>query len=270
MTDIGLSDVAGTFDASSRRPRRGRSALFWRIAVAAAFLATWHYAVEAKLIDKFWISSPAEVLSRIVGWFATGEIWPHLGATVLETVAGFLFGCLFGVVFGLIFGMSRRVADVMEIYIVALYSMPKVALAPLFILWFGIGITSKIMLAAIGVFFLVFYNTYSGALNTERELLDVIRLMGGNQSHIIRKVILPSALVWIFTGMKIAIPYALIGAVVGEMMAANRGVGYLIQASAGQFDTGGVFAALLILVVLSTATQFFLRKIESRVLRWKA
>jgi NitT/TauT family transport system permease protein len=262
-------EETGVYAAARRLKRsRRRAVILSRLAVAAGFITLWHL-TSGTLIDSFWISTPSAVFDRLYEWFATGEIWAHIRVTVIETLAGFLIGCVFGVVFGVVFGMSPRVAEVMEIFIVGLYSLPKVALAPLFILWFGIGIISKIMLAAIGVFFLVFYNTYSGVVNTDRELLDAIRLMGGNRWHIIRKVILPSALVWIFTGMKIAIPYALIGAVVGEMMAANRGIGYLIQSSAGQFDTGGVFAALLILVVVSTSTQIGLRFMEAKLLRWK-
>src|SRR5690606_27234557 len=138
-----------------------RWVLVWRLIVAASFLIVWHLS-SGTLIDTFWISTPSVVLDRLVEWFSTGAIWVHIQATVIETIVGFLIGCFFGVTFGLVFGMNPRIAEVMEIYIVGLYSLPKVALAPLFILWLGIGIISKIALAAIGVFFLVFYNTYSG------------------------------------------------------------------------------------------------------------
>jgi NitT/TauT family transport system permease protein len=182
---------------------------------------------------------------------------------------GFVFGAVAGVLFGLALGLNRRLAAVLDPFIVAFYSLPKIALAPLFILWFGVGLASKVVLATFVVFFLVFYNTYAGTLAVEAELVDVLRLMGASRGQIVRKVILPSALIWIFTGMKSSVPYALIGAVVGEMMASNKGLGYLIQAAAGQYDTGGVFASLFVLMIIATGLHELLKQSERVMLRWR-
>lgn len=240
----------------------------WRIAIIVVVLSFWQYA-SGRLIKPFWISSPSAIWQQLVEWTVSGDLWIHLETTLVETVMGFVFGALSGVVTGLALGLNRRLAAVLDPFIVAFYSLPKIALAPLFILWFGVGLTSKVVLATFVVFFLVFYNTYAGILAVEAELVDVLRLMGATKSQIIRKVILPSALIWIFTGMKSSVPYALIGAVVGEMMASNRGLGYLIQAAAGQYDTGGVFAALFVLMIIATGLHELLKQSERIMLRWR-
>lgn len=240
----------------------------WRIGIVIVVLSFWQYAA-GRLIKMFWISSPSVIWHQLVEWVVTGDLWIHLEATLMETIMGFVFGAIAGVVTGLALGLNRRLAAVLDPFIIALYSLPKIALAPLFILWFGVGMTSKVVLAMFVVFFLVFYNTYAGTMAVESELVDVLRLMGATKGQVIRKVILPSALIWIFTGMKSSVPYALIGAVVGEMMASNRGLGYLIQAAAGQYDTGGVFAALFVLMIIATGLHELLKQSERILLRWR-
>jgi len=240
----------------------------WRVAIVIVGLSAWQFA-SGRLIKPFWISSPSEIWAQLATWIATGELWVNVEVTLTETVLGFVFGAVGGIVVGLALGLNRRLAAVLDPFIVAFYSLPKIALAPLFILWFGVGLTSKVVLATFVVFFLVFYNTYAGVLAVEQELVDVLRLMGGSRWQIVRKVILPSALIWIFTGMKSSVPYALIGAVVGEMMASNKGLGYLIQAAAGQYDTGGVFAALFVLMIIATGLHELLKQSERLMLRWR-
>lgn len=244
------------------------SVMAWRLGIIIVGLSAWQFA-SGRLIKPFWISSPAEIWRQLASWIATGELWMHVEVTLTETVLGFVFGAVAGIVVGLALGLNRRLAAVLDPFIVAFYSLPKIALAPLFILWFGVGLTSKVVLATFVVFFLVFYNTYAGTLAVEQELVDVLRLMGGSRWQIVRKVILPSALIWIFTGMKSSVPYALIGAVVGEMMASNKGLGYLIQAAAGQYDTGGVFAALFVLMIIATGLHELLKQSERLMLRWR-
>ena len=244
------------------------SVMAWRVAIVIVGLSAWQFA-SGRLIKPFWISSPSEIWAQLATWIATGELWVNVEVTLTETVLGFVFGAVGGIVVGLALGLNRRLAAVLDPFIVAFYSLPKIALAPLFILWFGVGLTSKVVLATFVVFFLVFYNTYAGVLAVEQELVDVLRLMGGSRWQIVRKVILPSALIWIFTGMKSSVPYALIGAVVGEMMASNKGLGYLIQAAAGQYDTGGVFAALFVLMIIATGLHELLKQSERLMLRWR-
>ena len=240
----------------------------WRVGITVVGLALWE-AASGRLIKPFWISSPSAIWTQLADWIATGELWLHVEITLTETILGFVFGAVSGIGVGLALGLNKRLAAVLDPFIIAFYSLPKIALAPLFILWFGVGLLSKVVLATFVVFFLVFYNTYAGTLAVEQELVDVLRLMGGTRGQIIRKVILPSVLLWIFTGMKISVPYALIGAVVGEMMASNKGLGYLIQAAAGQYDTSGVFAALFVLMIIATGLHTALKLSERLMSRWK-
>jgi NitT/TauT family transport system permease protein len=170
---------------------------------------------------------------------------------------------------GFLLGRQQFLARALDPFILAIYSLPKVALAPLFILWFGIGIAPKIVLAAVIVFFLVFYNTYAGVRDADQDLIDVVRLMRGSKFQVMWLAVIPSTMVWVFTGLKIAVPYALIGAVVGEMMASNKGLGSLISGAAGQFDTAGVFAALFVLMIISTVLNQILQRLEIFILRWK-
>jgi NitT/TauT family transport system permease protein len=258
-------------DGAAALPRPGTAwlqILGWRLLLVVVGLSVWQFA-SGRLIKSFWISSPSEIWRQLVDWVVTGDLWINLEVTLVETIVGFILGAIAGVLFGLALGLNRRLAAVLDPFIVAFYSLPKIALAPLFILWFGVGLTSKVVLAMFVVFFLVFYNTYAGTLAVESELVDVLRLMGASRGQIIRKVILPSALIWIFTGMKSSVPYALIGAVVGEMMASNRGLGYLIQAAAGQYDTGGVFAALFVLMIIASGLHELLKQSERVMLRWR-
>jgi len=240
----------------------------WRVGLAIAFLALWEFA-SGRLIKPFWISSPSAIWDQLRDWIVTGELWLHVQVTMTETLLGFALGAVSGIGVGLALGLNKRLAAVLDPFIIAFNSLPKIALAPLFILWFGVGLLSKVVLATFVVFFLVFYSTYAGTLAVEQELVDVLLLMGGSRMQIIRKVILPSVLLWIFTGMKISVPYALIGAVVGEMMASNKGLGYLIQAAAGQYDTNGVFAALFVLMIIATGLHGALKLSERLMSRWK-
>jgi NitT/TauT family transport system permease protein len=276
MSEAETTPAFVTLPAASDEARSG--ALFprgewvsvwaWRIAIIVVGLSVWQYA-SGRWIKTFWISRPSDIWQQLVEWVVTGDLWIHLQVTLIETVMGFVFGAVAGVLFGLALGLNRRLAAVLDPFIVAFYSLPKIALAPLFILWFGVGLSSKVVLATFVVFFLVFYNTYAGTLAVESELVDVLRLMGATRAQIVRKVILPSALIWIFTGMKSSVPYALIGAVVGEMMASNKGLGYLIQAAAGQYDTSGVFAALFVLMIIATGLHEMLKQSERVMLRWR-
>ncbi len=188
---------------------------------------------------------------------------------MVETLAGFVLGATVGIGVGLLLGRNELLAKLLDPILVSIYSLPKVALAPLFIMWFGIGIEMKIILTATIVFFLVFLNTYSGVRAVDREQLEILRLMGAREHHLITKVVFPSAIQWVFTGLKLSVPYALIGAIVGEIMASNRGLGYLLQDAAGQLDTAGVFAALVAIIALALLLQAIVRMVETRLMPWK-
>ncbi|WP_454689145.1 ABC transporter permease [Achromobacter aloeverae] len=253
----------------ARPARRGR----WRVHLGRAvilvgILAIWEYA-SRHWIDPFWISMPSEIVGRLGQWLSNGDLAQHVPYTLGETLLGFGIGTLAGGLVGFLLGWYRGLAELLDPFVVALYSLPKVALAPLFILWFGIGMESKIALTVVIVFFLVLFNAYAGVRSANRELIDIVRLMGAGTAGVMWRVVLPSALTMIFLGLRISVPYALIGAVVGEMMASNRGIGFLIVQATGQFDTTGAFAAFVILIVLSMVLNGLVRGVERHVLRWK-
>ena len=242
--------------------------LWMRMAVGIVLLAAWQ--VFTPLFDaEFFFSTPFEIASSLWEWIVDGTIWYNMGITASEAGLGFLIGGGLGMVCGLILGRFPVAADVLDPYMTALYSVPKAALAPLFILWFGIGMNMKVIMAASVVFFLVFLNTLTGVREVSREQLALLSLMGAKERHIIMKVVIPSAVVWVFTGLRLSVPYALIGAIVGEIIASNRGLGYLISRSASNFDTAGTFAALIAITALALLLSSALKFAERQLMPWK-
>ncbi len=248
--------------------RRAVTAVY-RVLLLVGLLLLWQLA-SGRLIPAFFISSPIAVARDLWSWTLDGTLLRNAWVTAVEAFGGFLLGSVLGVAVGVLLGRADRLADVLGPFINAFYSLPKVALAPLFVLWFGIGMDMKVIMTAAVVFFLVFLNTYTGVRNVSPELIAILRLMGANERHLLGKVILPSAVTWVFTGLRISVPYALIGAIVGELVAANQGLGFLLADSAGQFDTAGVFAALAAIMALSAALGGLVRLVERRAIPWKA
>jgi len=237
-------------------------------ALGAVIALAWQ-AVSGRLVDDYFISNPLAIGRRLVAWIGDGTIFLHLWATLYATIAGFVIGSLAGVVLGVWLGVSRFAARLTNPYLLALNALPKVALAPLFVLWFGIGIESKIALAAVLVTFLVFLNTFAGVREVDRDLIDCARLMKASRAQVLGKIVIPSAASWVFAGLKTAVPYALIGVVLGEMIAANRGLGYLVQFSGAQFDTAGVFAVLAVIAVLAMLLNWLVEIWQERMERWR-
>lgn len=239
-----------------------------QVALGVVILLLWQGA-SGRLVDNFFISNPIDVGRRLLDWIADGSLFIHIWATVYATVLGFIVGSIGGVVLGIWLGVSPFTSRLLNPYLNALNALPKVALAPLFVLWFGLGIESKVALAAVLVLFLVFLNTYAGVREVDQDLIDGARLMKATRTQVITKVIIPSAMSWVFAGLKISVPYALIGAVLGEMIAANRGLGYLVQFSGSQFDSAGVFAVLVVIALLAVALNFLVEFVQHRMQQWR-
>jgi NitT/TauT family transport system permease protein len=221
------------------------------------------------LVDPFFVSSPSAVIVRLWNWFRDGSIFVHIWATVYATLLGFVIGAALGVFGGIWLGVSPFFSRLLSPYIWAFNALPKVALAPLLILWFGLGIQSKVALSAVLVVFLVFVNTFSGVREVDQDLIDGVRLMKAKRRQLLTKVILPSATSWIFVGLKTALPYALIGVIIGEMIASNKGLGYLVQRASSEFDTAGAFAALAVIALIAVVLNEFVQAIQTRLERWK-
>jgi NitT/TauT family transport system permease protein len=248
----------------------GTTTTVWlvRLALVVVLLALWEIAAD-RWIDITFISRPSDIVGRLGDWVADGTLWTNTWITVQEIVYGFLLGAAAGVLVGFVLASLNFLYRVLDPFMMALYAIPKVALAPLFIVWFGIGMHMKVLLAAATVFFLVFINTAAGVREVDRGLTDAVRLMGGGRWHVIRKVVVPSSLTGVLTGLKVAVPYALIGTVIGELVASNKGLGYLINDAASQFDTAGVFATLVVLSVIAGVLNVVVNLIGKRVNRWK-
>jgi NitT/TauT family transport system permease protein len=239
-----------------------------QVGVGAAILLAWQLA-SGTLIDPFFISAPDAVFAKLVQWVERGTLLTHASYTFYATAVGFLIGAAAGFAVGFAFGRSATVAAIFDPYITALYCLPKIALAPLFIMWFGIGIESKIAMSAAVVFFLVFLNTFAGVRDVNPIHIHTTRIMGAGEWQLLRVVILPSAASWVLTGLKVSVPYALIGTVVGELISSNRGIGFLIGQAAGLFDTAGVFAGLTVLALAGVVINGGLKRLERHVLRWR-
>ncbi|KNE80349.1 MULTISPECIES: ABC transporter permease [Streptomyces] len=254
----------------TRWQRHGATATIWatRTALLVVMLVLWQ-AASGRWIDDTFISRPSDIVDRLGTWWADGTLADNTWITVQEIVYGFLLGAAAGALAGYLLGASRFVYRVLDPFIMALYAIPKVALAPLFIVWIGIGMDMKVLLAAVTVFFLVFLNTAAAVREVDQGLVDAVRLMGGGRRQIALKVVLPSSMAGFLTGLKVSVPYALIGAVIGELVASNRGLGYLINDAAAQFDTAGVFATLVVLSLIAGALNILVGMLDRRVNRWK-
>lgn len=239
-----------------------------RSVILVVLLAAWE-AASGRLISLFFISRPSLIAEKFWRLMADGTLPMHMAITTGEAVAGFVIGGTAGAAIGLLLGRSRLLAETLDPFIVAFYSLPKVALAPMFILWFGVGLQMRILFTAVIVLFLVFLNTYTGVRNVSRELVTVFRLMGANERHLMRMVILPSAFSWIFAGLRLSVPYALIGAIVAEILTGDAGLGYLVENSAAQFDTAGVFAALGGVMILALLLNLAVRLLERWLMPWR-
>lgn len=268
LSDTPAASAAGRAPAVERDTHRQR-VLAARIGLCAGVLAVWQGAVSGGLIDPLWVSSPYLVVRELWRLTVSGELLTDVAVTVSEALIAFVVSSALGVVSGLLLARSPFWDEVLAPIVVALNSLPRIALAPLIILWFGVGVVAKVVTAFTLVYFILLVNTLSGAKNVDNDIMTIARLMGASSRDLLWKVTLPSALPWIFAGLNIAVTYSLLGVIVAEILASNQGLGYLIASSAGNFDTAGVFAALVVLVVIAWLFSNAMRKVEGRLLRWK-
>jgi NitT/TauT family transport system permease protein len=274
---MAMNDVAATAGepsasgtpAASRRSFAARVGR-WVITLlpGIALLAFWQWS-SGRLIKEIYLSKPTAVAVRLYELFASGEIYPHLWTTGQELVLGYVIGVAGGILGGYALGRSPRLAAIFEPYVMAFYGIPKIALAPLFIIWFGIGIGSKVALAAIMVFFLVFYNVYTGVRGVDRELVNLTLVMGANQRQLTRHVYFPAAAPYVLLGMRMAVPYSVIGVIVGEFTSSISGLGLFIHEASSTYDPAGVFAGIVILLGFVVVANLLAGRLERRLLRWK-
>jgi NitT/TauT family transport system permease protein len=247
---------------------RGLGVTMVRTALIGGFLLLWEIAA-GRWIEVFLISSPSRIFSALISGFREGDLLQHTWVTFTEIAIGFPLGAVAGIATGYCFGRSRFLAEIFEPIIMAINGIPRTALAPLFIVWLGIGIWSKVGVVFLLVFFLNFFNTYAGMRQMDREYVDLARLMGVKGWKLTRRVILPAISPYIFTGIRTSIPFSVIGAIVGEFIAATEGIGFFIRLSAGIFRTADVFVGIIVLMFMVIIMDKVADAVERRALRWQ-
>jgi NitT/TauT family transport system permease protein len=270
--------TAATARRPSLRSSPARLALYHALLLGGLFLF-WYLMTEPGLIPpfyfddptraKFFFGQPQEVFKRIWNWFAGGSIYLHLGVTLFETLLAFVIGTLLGLVMGLWLALAPTASTLADPYIKAMNAMPRVILAPIFAVWFGLGITSKVVFGVTLVFFIVFFNVYQGVKEVSPVVLANARMLGASGKQLLRHVYLPSATSWVFSSLHTSVGLAFVGAVVGEYLGSARGVGYLIHQAEGVFDIDTVFAGILVLTIFALILDFAVTKIESKLLVWR-
>ncbi|MBC3870975.1 ABC transporter permease [Undibacterium oligocarboniphilum] len=259
--------------AMSAAQRHHYLVIFLRIALAVVMLVAWETAVEIGWIDAFFFSRPSAIYEQLRIWIvegtAQGPLWSELLVTMEETVLGFLIGSVLGIICGIALGRNKLASDVFSIYIKIANAIPRVVLGSIFIIMFGLGMGSKIALAVVMVFFVVFGNAFQGVREADKNLIANAYILGASKRQVTFSVVFPSALSWILASLHVSFGFALVGAVVGEFLGARHGIGLLIATAQGTFNAAGVFAAMIVLAVVALAAEYLLTAAENRLLKWR-
>ncbi|MBV9703276.1 MAG: ABC transporter permease [Methylobacteriaceae bacterium] len=284
MTDIAIttSEIVyppGTSDAEIEAAarhaaaHRKRMVVFWRLVILVVSLGCWELFARTGIIDSFFYSYPSAIAERTWELITEGTdeapLWYHLWITMEESLIGFATGSIFGVLCGVALGRNRMAADVFSVYIKTLNAIPRVVLAPIFILLFGFGLWSKVALSFVMVFFVVFSNAFQGVREADRAMIANAQILGASPWQLTRSVIIPSAMSWIFASLHISFGFAIIGAIVGEFIGSRYGIGFIIQTARGVHDTAEMYGAIVIIVVVVLSAEYVMTLIENRLARWR-
>ncbi|MES4887814.1 ABC transporter permease [Streptomyces sp. NPDC096012] len=259
----------------AQRAARRRRALVWagRIGLAVLVIGGWQAFTTWGIVDPFFFGQPSGIWQRLIDLFQHGtqfgSFYQNIWTTIEEALVGFAAGSLTGVVFGVVLGQSRYLSDVLGPYIKMVNAIPRIVLGSIFIVAFGIGVTPKILLAAVLVFFIVFFNAFQGVREVDRNVLANVRVLGASRTQITRHVIVPSALTWIIASLHSAFGFAIVGALVGEVLGAQSGLGLVIKTAQNNFDPDGVFATMLVIAVIVLGAEWLIGKLEHRLLSWR-
>jgi NitT/TauT family transport system permease protein len=269
----GTSDAEIEAKAAAAARQRQFMVYFWRYFILVVFLGGWEMAVRLKWMDVFFFSSPTDILKRLYEWTtegtSEGPLWFHLWVTMEESLLGFFSGSIAGIVAGIALGRNRMLSDVFSVYIKVINSVPRVVLAPIFIMIFGLGLTSKVALSFVMVFFVVFSNAFQGVVEADRNLLANAQILGARGWQLTRSVVIPSAMSWIFASLHVSFGFAIVGAIVGEFVGARYGIGLLINVAKGSFDAAGMYAAIVIIMVVALGAEYLMTLVENRLAKWR-
>ncbi|MFB9277151.1 ABC transporter permease [Cohnella cellulosilytica] len=260
----------GAARSASFREREYSKTSVWlgRLVVLALVLGLWEV-LSGRAFNSFWLSKPSLIGGRIVEMIGDGDLWFHMSVTLQEAIGGLAIGMIGGTLLGVGLAFSGIFEKWIYPYMMALYSLPRVSLAPLFIVWFGIGLTSKIIMVVAMVIFVAFYNAFEGIRNIDKDLMDMMSTYKAKWTHKLRWVVLPSITVWLLTSVRLNIGMALIGSVIAELVGSNRGLGYYITYSSNMLDTTGIFTGLVLIMAIAVVLEQLVLLIERRLLRYR-
>lgn len=273
--DAALDAEIALIERDARQALRRRWQLVYalRLGLLVVTLGGWELAGRQKWIDPFFFSMPSEIANQIWVWStegtSQGPLWQQVLVTLEETGLGFLIGSIMGVICGIALGRNRLLADVFSIYIKIANSVPRVVLGSIFIIALGLGMASKVALAVVMVFFVVFANAFQGVREADRNLLSNAYILGASHRQVTFTVVLPSAMSWILASLHVSFGFALVGAVVGEFLGSRQGIGLLIATAQGAFNAAGVFAAMIVLAVVALGAEFLITRAENLLLKWR-
>jgi NitT/TauT family transport system permease protein len=267
-------DEASVAAAALHRARRRRLLVnVARLAVLVVIVGGWQLFTEWKIVDPFFFGQPSGIVLKLKDWVengtAYGSMWVQIGITMKEALLGFGYGTGTGIVLGVLLGQVPFLADVIGPYIKVLNAVPRIVLGSIFVVWLGFGTSSKVLLAAVLVFFVVFFNAFQGVREVDRNLVANVRVLGASRFQTVRDVVLPSAVVWIIASLHVAFGFAIIGAIVGEFLGAQQGLGLVISTAQNNFDPDGIFAAMLIIAMVALTAEALISQLEKRLLSWR-
>ncbi len=260
-------------NAHQRARRRKQLVLIGQLAAFVIVVGGWELFSDLNVIDPFFFGSPVGIVLRLADWAvngtAYGSLWLQIGVTLEESLLGFVFGVGSGIIFGVLLGEIPYLADVFGPYIKIVNALPRIVLGSIFTIWLGLGLSSKVMLAAVLVFFVVFFNAFQGVRSVDRNLVANARILGASRWQVVQHVVFPSALTWIIASLHVALGFSIIGAIVGEFLGSQRGLGLVIATAQNTFDANGVFGAMLVIGVLALSAEALMTMIEKRLLAWQ-
>jgi NitT/TauT family transport system permease protein len=264
-----------TIAANARKRARLRKqlVLVGQLAAFIVFVGGWQVLSDLKIIDPFFFGSPLGIVLRLADWAvngtAYGPLWLQIWVTLEESLLGFVFGVGSGIIFGVLLGEVPYLADVVGPYIKIVNALPRIVLGSIFTIWLGLGLPSKVLLAAVLVFFVVFFNAFQGVRSVDRNLVANARILGASRWQVVQHVVFPSAMTWIIASLHVALGFSIIGAIVGEFLGSQRGLGLVIATAQNTFDSNGVFGAMLVIGVLALSAEAVMATIERRLLAWQ-
>lgn len=270
-----VKDTLAQAEAEAQRlvKRRANLIVFWRLAILVGALGGWQLAASVGWIDPFFYSKPSLIALQIYDWImhgtSQGPLWLQVAVTLEETLIGFFIGGAAGIIFGILLGRNQFLADIFSVYIKVANSIPRIVLGSIFVIALGLGMASKVALAVVMVFFVVFGNAFQGVREADRYMIANAQILGASPRQVTSQVVIPSAMSWILASLHVSFGFALVGAVVGEFLGARVGIGLLIANAQGAFNASGVFAAMIVLAIVGLLAEYLLTYIEGRLLKWR-